>query len=167
MIFCELSIPNGKSYNAPVTHIIPTSLQSEETVAPRLLAVDEKTPIQPGTTVQTQGKTEVGETQTAKNCAYSAVDERCWFVPLISLFHSSLYSAIGRVGKHCLLLRGIQLTMYLAEIGILGYSVLWADWGNNRHPFGPVCFLFHCYSKKKKRGSHQHDFFRSVSGLPT
>lgn len=80
MIFCELSIPNRKSHNVSVTHIIPTSLQSEETVAPRLFAVDEKTPIQSGTAVQTQGKAEVGETQTAKDCAYSAVDEHCWFV---------------------------------------------------------------------------------------
>lgn len=71
-------------------------------MAPRLLPVDAKAPIQSGTTVQTQGKAEVGETQTAKGCAYNAVDERCLFVPLVPF----LPSVIGRVGKHCLLLRG-------------------------------------------------------------
>lgn len=49
-------------------------------MASRFLAADGKTPIQPGATVQTQGKAEVGETQTAKGCADSAVDERCLFV---------------------------------------------------------------------------------------
>lgn len=71
--------------NVPVTYTIPTSLQGQETMASRFLAVDGKTPIQPGTTVQTQGKAEVGEAQTAKGCTDSAVDERCLFVPPPSL----------------------------------------------------------------------------------
>lgn len=33
----------------------------------------------------------------------------------------------------------IQLTIYPAEIVVIGYAVFLAEWGDIYHPFGPVC----------------------------